>query len=102
VETDTGALFGADAIGELGKMSETVGREAAQKFYSDVSAKPTVDTHLADMLIPYMALAKGTSVFLTRAVSEHLETNMWLVEKMLGVRLSVSREKDLYRIEKSG
>ncbi len=58
-ETDTGAIIGADAIGELKKQSEAVGREAAERLYAEVSMMPTVDVHLADMLIPYVALAEG-------------------------------------------
>jgi RNA 3'-terminal phosphate cyclase (ATP) len=99
-ETDTGAVVGADAIGELGKTSEAVGREAAEKLYTEISAMPTVDVHLADMLIPYVALAEDASVFLARRVSDHLEANMWLAEKMLGVRFNVRKVHSLYRIEK--
>ena len=58
-ETDTGVIIGADAIGELRKMSEAVGKEAAEKLLAELSVKPTVDVYLADMLIPYMALAAG-------------------------------------------
>jgi RNA 3'-terminal phosphate cyclase (ATP) len=100
-ETDTGAIIGADAIGELKKTSETVGTEAAEKLYAELSAKPTVDVHLADMLIPYMALAEGTSTLLTREVSDHLETNVWLAEKMLKVRFNIQKVKNLFKIEKS-
>ncbi len=99
-ETDTGAILGADAIGELRKTSETVGMEAAEKFYAEISAMPTVDVHLADMLIPYMALAKEKSAYLTRTISEHLETNIWLAEKILNVRFSVKKVNGLYKIEK--
>jgi len=99
-ETDTGALIGADAIGELRKTSETVGREAAEKLCAEISAKPTVDVHLADMLVPYVALAEGRSVYLTRTISQHLETNIWLSEKILGVKFNVERTNELYRIEK--
>ena len=101
-ETDTGAIVGADAIGELKKTSETVGREAAERLYTEISATPTVDAHLADMLIPYVALAEGTSAFLTRTVSDHLEANIWLAEKMLGVRFNIRKVNNLYRIEKGG
>jgi RNA 3'-terminal phosphate cyclase (ATP) len=101
-ETDTGVVLGADAIGELGKPSETVGREAAERLYSEVSAKPTVDVHLADMLIPYLALASGSSAFLTRTVSDHLEANIWLAEKMLGVKFNVKKADSLFRVEKLG
>jgi RNA 3'-terminal phosphate cyclase (ATP) len=100
-ETDTGAIIGADAIGQLKKTSGAVGREAAEKLIAELSAKPTVDVHLADMLIPYMALAEGTSSFLTREVSDHLETNIWLAEKMLKARFTIQKVNNLFKIEKS-
>lgn len=99
-ETDTGVIVGADAIGALGRTSESVGREAAEKLCAELQAAPTVDVHLADMLVPYVALAEGTSVFLARRVSEHLEANMWLAEKMLGAQFNVEKVGKLYRIRK--
>jgi RNA 3'-phosphate cyclase len=101
-ETDSSAILGADAIGELGKTSETVGKEAAEKLSVELSAKPTVDAHLADMLIPYVALAQCRSAYLTRIISEHLETNIWLAEKILNVKINVEKIGGLYRIEKIG
>jgi RNA 3'-terminal phosphate cyclase (ATP) len=100
-ETDTGVIIGADAIGELRKMSEAVGKEAAQRLNAELSAKPTVDIYLADMLIPYMALTEGKSVFLARSVSEHIESNIWLMEKMLNIKFTIEKVNNLYRIEKS-
>ena len=100
-ETDTSAIIGADAIGELKKTSETVGIEVAEKLNSELSQMPTVDMHLADMLIPYMALAEDTSSFLTRVISNHLETNIWLMKKMLKVSFNIQKVNNLFRIEKS-
>jgi RNA 3'-terminal phosphate cyclase (ATP) len=100
-ETDMGAIIGADSIGELRKTSEAVGKEAAEKLIAELAAKPTVDVHLADMLIPYMALAEGASSFLAREVSDHLETNIWLAEKMLNVRFNIQKVNNLFRTEKS-
>jgi RNA 3'-terminal phosphate cyclase (ATP) len=99
-ETDSGVVLGADAIGELRKSSESVGEEAADRLCSEVSAESTVDLHLSDMLIPYVALAKGKSAFSTRALSDHLETNIWLAEKLLNVRFEVEREGRLFRVER--
>ena len=99
-ETDTGVIIGADAIGEIRKTSETVGKEAAEKLVAELSTKPTVDIHLADMLIPYAALAKGKSAFLSRTISEHLETNIWLAEKILETKFNVKKIASLYKIEK--
>jgi RNA 3'-phosphate cyclase len=100
-ETDTGVIIGADAIGELRKMSEAVGEEAAEKLLTELTVEPTVDVYLADMLIPYMALAKGKSAFLVRTISEHIEANIWLMEEMLNVQFTTQRVNNLYRIEKS-
>lgn len=100
-ETDTGVIVGADAIGELRKTAEAVGKEAAQKLQTELSAQPTVDMNLADMLIPYMALAEGKSVFLTRTVTEHIDANIWLVEKILSAKFSIQKVGSLYRIEKT-
>jgi RNA 3'-terminal phosphate cyclase len=46
-------------------------------------------------------LAEGTSSLLAREVSEHLETNVWLAEKMLKVRFNIQKVNNLFRIEKS-
>lgn len=99
-KTSTDALLGGDAIGELRKPSEVVGREAAENLVKEIEAEATVDVHLADMLVPYVALAKGESTYLCRAITEHLDTNIWLAQKILGTKFEVSRVGSLYRIKK--
>jgi RNA 3'-phosphate cyclase len=100
-ETDTGVIIGSDAIGELRKMSEVVGKEASEKLITELDVEATVDVHLADMLIPYMALTEGKSRFLARTISEHVESNIWLTEKMLNSRFTIEKVNSLFRIEKS-
>ncbi|MDR2203271.1 MAG: RNA 3'-terminal phosphate cyclase [Nitrososphaerota archaeon] len=100
-KTDAGAFIGADALGGLNKSSESVGKEAAIRLVSELKAGSTVDAFLADMLIPYMALASGNSFFYTRCFSEHVETNIWLMKTMLNSEFSVEKvNNSLYRIEK--
>lgn len=99
METDTGVVLGADGIGEPGKMSEKVGRETADKLVLEISDRATVDTHMSDMLIPYIVLAKGASAFLIRTISEHLETNVWLAKKMLNAKFKIEKVNGLFRIE---
>lgn len=99
-KTNTGMLLGGDAIGELRKPSEKVGQEAAQNLLKELKVQATVDIHLADMLIPYIALAEGNSIYLVRSRTEHLETNIWLTQKILGVKFNVTRVGKLYCIEK--
>jgi RNA 3'-phosphate cyclase len=100
VQTTSGVILGADAIGDLGKSSEVVGKEAAQKLCIELNVKPTVDVHLADMLIPFMALTKGVSSYLASAFSEHMESNIWLAERMLNAKFDVKKTGELYRVEK--
>jgi RNA 3'-terminal phosphate cyclase len=78
-----------------------VGKEAAEKLITELTVEPTVDVYLADMLIPYMALAQGKSAVLARTISEHIESNIWLIEKMLNVQFNIQKVNNLYRIEKS-
>jgi RNA 3'-terminal phosphate cyclase (ATP) len=100
-QTSTDAIVGSDSIGELRKIAENVGQEAAQTLISELSAKPTVDEFQADMLIPYLALAKGKSVIRVRTISEHIESNIWLMQKMLDVKFRIQKINNLYRIEKN-
>jgi len=99
-QTSTGVLLGGDAIGELRKPSEAVGREAAENLLQEIEAKATIEVHLADMLVPYMALTNGESVFLTRSMTDHLETNIWFAQEILDVKFEVSKAGNLYKVEK--
>jgi len=101
-KSNTGVLLGGDAIGELRKLSEVVGREAAENLFREIKAEATVDVHLADMLIPYVAMTDGNSVYLARSMTEHLETNLWLTQKILDVKFQVMKVGNLYRVEKTG
>jgi len=98
-ETDAGVLLGGDAIGELGKPSEVVGREAAENLLKELMSKATVDSHMSDMLVPYVALAEGKSVYLSRLLTEHLDTNVWLAHEILGVSFHVTKVGSLFRVE---
>jgi RNA 3'-terminal phosphate cyclase (ATP) len=100
--TDKECIMGADAIGEIGKPSEAVGDEAARNLLAELDSKATVDVHLADMLIPYVALAKGDSVYLTRSLTEHLETNIFLTQEILGTEFKTEKTNDLFQISSRG
>jgi RNA 3'-terminal phosphate cyclase (ATP) len=100
-KTTTGAIIGADAIGDRKKCSEEIGREAAKRLISVINSRATVDENLSDMLIPFIALAKGTSSFLTRILSNHLLTNIWLIEKLLKTHFIIKKINNLYKITKS-
>ena len=85
-ETDTGCRFGADLAGKPGLASEAIGREVARKLCLFLEGKGTVDPFLADQLIPYAGLAEGTSEYLLPELTEHVESNLWLIETLLSAK----------------
>jgi len=48
-----------------------------------------VDPFLADQLIPYAGLAKGTTEYLLPELTEHVESNLWLIETLLGASYEI-------------
>jgi RNA 3'-terminal phosphate cyclase (ATP) len=58
----------------------------ARCLLEDLDSGATVDRHAADQLVLYAALAEGSSQFRVPGITEHLETNLWLVENILGAR----------------
>lgn len=81
-----GRVLGADSLGEKGKPAERVGREAAISLLEEIESGADVDIRAVDQILPYMALAKGTSSFKCRSLSNHADTEMWLLEKFLDVK----------------
>ncbi len=85
-ETSSGCIIGADRAGAPRRTSEDIGRSVAASLLEDLSAGATVDRYLADQLIFYAALADGVSQYRIPRLTEHVETNLWLVETILGAR----------------
>jgi RNA 3'-terminal phosphate cyclase (ATP) len=52
----------------------------------DLQTKATTDRHLADQLILFAALARGTTEYLIPGTTDHVKANLWLVEKVLGAK----------------
>lgn len=88
-ETDHGTFLGADMAGRLGRRSEEIGRKVAQILMEDLETKSSVDRYVADQLILFAALARGRSRFKIPRVTEHVVTNLWLVEQILGAKASL-------------
>ncbi len=88
-----GSVLGADNIGERGKPAETVGQQAAEKLLTEIGSNAPVDRHLGDILIPYMAVAKGRSEIQVSELTLHTITNIDVTEKILGIKFQVQGEK---------
>ncbi|MCF2135685.1 MAG: RNA 3'-terminal phosphate cyclase [Candidatus Thorarchaeota archaeon] len=93
-ESDRGNRIGADALGTRGKSAESVGKEAANNLSQQIKTGMPVDAHLADMLVPYLALAPGESKIGVTEITSHLETNIWVTERFLRIKTRLTRNND--------
>ena len=99
-KTGSGSIIGADRAGEPRRTSEDIGSYVARSLVEDLATGATVDRYLADQLIFYAALADGVSEYRIPRLTEHIETNLWLAESILGVRTEV--RQNLVRIQGIG
>jgi RNA 3'-terminal phosphate cyclase (ATP) len=76
--TSSGCILGADRAGAPRRTSEAIGRFVAAALLADLAAGATTDRHAADQLLPFAALAAGRSSFVAPAVTDHVESNLWL------------------------
>jgi RNA 3'-terminal phosphate cyclase (ATP) len=90
-KTSSGCIIGADRAGEPRRTSEDIGRYVATSLIEDLSTGATVDRYLADQLIFYAALADGISQYRIPRLTEHVETNLWLVATILGAKTEIDR-----------
>lgn len=78
-------LLEADSLGARGKPAEKVGREAATRLVEQIRRGGRVDVHHTDQLIPFLAMANGTSVIHSAKISSHTLTAITIAEKFFNV-----------------
>lgn len=88
---------GASSLGERGLPAEKVGSKAAQEMIAELKSDSVVDVHLADQLIPYLAMAGGS--YTVREVSLHARTNIWTAARFLDAKIEIKEENGLFKIE---
>lgn len=91
-KSSAGGWLGADRAGKPGRSSEQIGRFVASTFLEDLRSGATVDRHAADQLVLFCALAHGTSGYLVPSITEHLQSNIWLVAQF-GARAMVNAKR---------
>ena len=75
--------IGADALGEQGKSAEIVGEEAAKNLINEIESKAPADRHLADQILPFMALIGNSSIKFS-GITNHCRTNIYTIQQFLG------------------
>jgi RNA 3'-phosphate cyclase len=87
--SESGAVIGSDRLGERGERAEMVGAHAAMHLVNELSTGRAVDSHLCDMIVPYLAVAQGVSEVGVTEITSHLVTNIRTIEKILDTRIEL-------------
>ena len=85
--------LGADSLGEQGKKAEIVGGEAANRLIKQIESKAPVDRHLADQILPFMALIGGK--IKVSEITNHCMTNIYAIQQFLGDIFKVDEEEKI-------
>jgi len=93
-----GVRLGADRAGALGRRSEDIGRHVVKQLLADCQTGATVDRFAADQIIPFAALAEGTSRFLIPQMTDHVQTGTWLAQLFFGAEATT----DSHQLEIQG
>jgi RNA 3'-phosphate cyclase len=92
-------VLGASSLGKRDKRAEKVGKEAASMLLNEIKSKATIDSHMGDQLLPYIALAKGASSYIC-SLTSHAKTNIYTTERLLGGKFEIKGEDEgLVKIE---
>ena len=89
--------LGADSIGEQGKRAEIVGEEAAHNLIKEIESKAPIDRHLADQLLPFMALIKDSKIKVSE-ITNHCKTNIYTIQQFLGDIFEVDEKNNTISI----
>jgi RNA 3'-terminal phosphate cyclase (ATP) len=86
-------------FGEVGVTSEAVARRAVDQARRYLAADVPIGCHLADQLLPIMALGAG-GAFRTMTLSQHARTNADVIRRFIDVEIeTVAEARDAVRVE---
>ena len=88
-KSEANCILGADQAGKPGRRSEAIADFVARSLVEDLDSGACTDRHAADQLILFAALADGETEYTIPTVTEHVQANLWLVEKILGAKAEV-------------
>ncbi len=86
--------LGSDALGEQGKKAEIVGEDAAFILAKEIESKAPVDGHLADQILPFMALIPNSKIK-TSEITSHCRTNIYAIGQFLGSVFKLDEEQKI-------
>jgi RNA 3'-phosphate cyclase len=87
-----GTRLGADRAGAPHRRAESIGARVAHQLLGEISSGATIDRHASDQIIPYAALAEGTSKFTVPFITEHTQTAAWLASLFPGAEVRIEEQ----------
>jgi RNA 3'-phosphate cyclase len=87
------ARLGANALGAQGKKAEEVGKEAASALIRQLNAGAALDEWMGDQILPFVAVAGGESTISVTRITDHLRTNLWVINHFLPLETQIKEEK---------
>ena len=82
-------VIGTDNLGKLGKRAEDVGKEAALELLKEQKSGACLGKHLADQILPYLALIPKKSQVTVSEITNHCQTNVWVIEKFIDGKFEI-------------
>jgi RNA 3'-phosphate cyclase len=92
------AILGDSMLGERGVRAERLGEDCAANLTETIRSGATVDEHMLDQILPFLALAEGESIVLAEEMTQHAETNMRIIERFLGRRFETAKREKLVEV----
>jgi RNA 3'-terminal phosphate cyclase (ATP) len=84
-----GRFAGFGALGRRGLPAEAVADTAVDPLLAYLDSGAAVDDHVADQLLPFLALAREPSTLTCPAITSHLRTVAWVIERFLPARITL-------------
>lgn len=81
------SMLGVSALAERSRSAESVGKEAAALLQASIATSAAVDEHMADQILPYLAVAGGS--VRVPFVTEHCIANMKVIKQFLETTFGV-------------
>jgi RNA 3'-phosphate cyclase len=80
---------GFSALGRRGLPAEAVADAAVDALLAHRASGAALDDHLADQIVPFLALGAAPSTFTCPTLSSHLRTVAWVVDAFLPGRITL-------------
>ncbi|KAG0331885.1 hypothetical protein BG000_010517 [Podila horticola] len=100
-ETSTGCILGGGIIGRPRKANEDDAREACEELLRNLRHGGCVDEYFQDMMVIFMALARGRSRVVTGPLTQHTTTAFHVAKEMTGVEFSCTKLETQVEMESS-